>query len=113
MTLFDTVKDLEYIGSRLSGDAEVIHEIEHYFRMPENFFEIIRPQITKILELVPEVFPENWKSPNTYAELNQREKEAFQDIAQAGIRKLPGLVVEKVIELAVEFRKEPRALFML
>jgi len=102
-TLFDQTNDLEIIGGRLSGDPEIVHEIEDHFRQVQHY-PIIRPQIKKILELVPLVFPEDWKSPKGYDELDSRQQEAYAEIAKAGIAQCPGPVIQRVIELAVLYR---------
>src|SRR3989344_497103 len=80
-TLFDQTKDLRVIGARLSGESEIVHEIEDHFRQVE-FYPIIRNQIRRILEYVPSVFPEDWKSPDGYDELNTQQQGAYREIAK-------------------------------
>lgn len=103
-SLFQQVEHLEFIGARLSGEAEVLHEIEDYFRQVQ-FYPIVRDQIRKILELVPGVFPENWQSPDGYDELSPEQQQAYREIAKAGLRACPGPVIQGVIEQALEFKK--------
>ncbi len=103
-SLFQQVEHLEFIGSRLSGEAEVLHEIEDYFRRIE-FYPIVRDQTKKILELVPEVFSEDWKSPDGYDELAPQQQQAYREVAEAGLQACPGPIIQKVIELALEFKK--------
>ncbi len=103
--LFEQIKDIEIIGARLSGEPEVIHEIEDYFRQTE-YYPIVRNQIKRILQYVPPIFPENWKSPEGFDELSEREKKAYIDIAKQGLQQIPGPVIQKVIELAIGYREE-------
>lgn len=103
-SLFRQVEHLEFIGARLSGEAEILHEIEDYFRQIE-FYPIVRDQIKKILELVPAIFPENWQSPDGYDELSPEQQQAYRDIAKAGLRVCPGPIIQKVIEQALEFKQ--------
>ncbi|HBB65307.1 MAG TPA: hypothetical protein DCZ84_01550 [Candidatus Vogelbacteria bacterium] len=105
-SLFQQVEHLESLGARLSGEAEVLHEIEDYFYFRQvEFYPIVRDQIEKILEFVPDVFPEDWKSPDGYDELTPQQQQAYREIAKAGLQACPGPVIQKVIELAIEFRK--------
>lgn len=104
--LFNQTKDLDGpLGGRLSGDSEILHEIEDYFRQVE-FYPIIRNQIKTILEFVPSVFPENWKSPEGYDELNSQEQKAYRKIAENGMRGCPGPIIQKVIELGLDYRNK-------
>lgn len=94
----------EHLGaSRISGEAGVLHDIEDYFRQVE-FFPIDRGQIKKILESVPGVFSESWKSPDDYLGLSQSQQTVYFEIAEMGFQQCPGPVIQKVIELAVQFR---------
>lgn len=104
-TLFDQTKDLEIIGARLSGEPEIVHEIEDHFRQVESY-PIVRDQVRKILEFVPSVFPEDWKSPDGHDELTAQQQEAYRDIAKKGLQACPGQVIQKVIELAVDYRNK-------
>ncbi len=97
--LFEQTKDIEFIGERLSGEPEVLHEAQMWCNGG-----ITRDQIKRILEYAPLVFPENWKSPDSYAELNEQQKEAYQEIAKEGIFPCPGPLIQQVIEHAVYFR---------
>ena len=101
--LFEQTKNLEHIGARLSGEPEIVHDIEDHFRQVE-FYPIVRDQIKTILEFVPSVFPENWKSPEGYYGLNPQQQEAYVKIARNGLRACPGPVIQRVIELAVDYR---------
>lgn len=103
--LFEQTKNLERIGARLSGEPEIVHDIEDYFRQVE-FYPIVRDQIKTILEFVPSVFPEDWKSPEGYDELNSEQQEAYMKIAENGIRGCPGPIIQRVIELTVEYRNK-------
>ncbi len=102
--LFEQTKNLERIGARLSGESEVVHDIEDHFRQVEFYYPIVRGQIKTILEFVPSVFPEDWKSPDGYDELNPQQQEAYMKIARNGLQQCPGSVIQKVIELAVDYR---------
>ena len=101
--LFEQTKNLEHIGARLSGEPEVVHDIEDYFRQVE-FYPITRAQIRTILEFVPSVFPEDWKSPDGYDELNPQQQEAYVKIARDGLQVCHGPVIQRVIELAADYR---------
>jgi len=101
--LFEQTKNLEHIGARLSGEPEIVHDIEDHFRQVE-FYPIVRDQIKTILELVPSVFPEDWESPEGYDELNPQQREAYVKIARNGLKACHGPVIQKVIELAVDYR---------
>lgn len=101
--LFEQTKNLERIGERLSGEAEILHDIEDYFRNVE-FYPVVRDQIKRILQYVPSVFPEEWKSPESFEKLNEKEKQAYKDIAKNGVKCAPGPIIQKVIELAVEYK---------
>ena len=83
--------------------SEILHEIEDYFRKVK-FYPIIRDQIKTILECVPSIFPENWKSPKTFSEFNLQEAKAYFRIEKSGLRPCRGPVIQKVIELAIEYR---------
>lgn len=102
--LFEQTRDLQGpLGPRLSGEPEIVHEIEDHFRQVE-FYPIVRDQVKKILEFVPSVFLENWKSPEGYEELNPQQQEAYKEIIKSGLQACPGPVIQKVIELAVDYR---------
>ena len=102
-TLFEQIKDVRIIGERLSGEPEILHEIEDYFRQVE-FFPIIRDQIKRILEYAPHVFPEHWKSPDAHDKLSPEQKKAYVDIAKSGLCGCPGPIIQRVIELGLEYR---------
>ena len=106
--LFEQTKDLVIIGDRLSGEPEILHEIEDHFREKE-FYPIVRDQIKRILECVPSVFPEDWKSPDSYDEFNSQQQKAYRDIRGLGVQACVGPVIQKTIELAVEYKNRSRA----
>ena len=56
------------------------------------------------MELVPSVFPENWRSPEAYSELYSQQQEAYRTVAGHGLQACPGPVIQRVIELAIEYR---------
>ncbi len=101
--LFEQLKNIGIVGERLSGEPEILHEIEDYFRKAE-FYPIIREQIKRILQYVPGVFPENWKSPDSNDKLNPKQQEAYTDIAKNGNQGIRGPIIQKVIELAAEYK---------
>lgn len=101
--LFEQTKDLKNIGQRLSGEPEVLHDLEDQFRLMDSF-PIVRRQIQAILEYVPSVFPEDWASPESYDDLTSEQKEAYAKIYRKGIFQCPGPVIQEVIELAVKYR---------
>ena len=108
VSLFEQTKDLKRIGPRLSGDAEVVHDIEDQFRAGTegiNSWPVTRKQIQKILEFVPSIFPENWKSPWSYKDMTPEQQEAYAKIYN-GIAVCPGPVIQRVIELAVGYREK-------
>ena len=100
-SLFSQAKDLNGpLGPRLSGEPEILHEVQLYIG-----YGMSRAQIQRILEYVPEVFPENWESPGSYQSLNDIEKKAYIDIAKVGPFTIPGPIIQGVIEIAVEYRR--------
>lgn len=103
-SLFEQTKNLEIIGERLSGEPEILHEIEDYFRLPESHYPVVRYQIKRILQYVPSTFPENWKSPKSFEKLDEKQKKAYEDIAKHGLQAIPCPIIQKTIELAVEYR---------
>jgi len=102
-SLFDQTKDLKFIGERLSGEPEALHEIQDWVG-----YGMSRPQIQKILEYVPSIFQENWKSPESFDELNDKEKEAYNKIMNVGPFGIPGPFIQRVIELGVDYRNRYR-----
>lgn len=103
--LFEQTKNLERIGERLSGEPEILHDIEDYFRQVEPF-PVVRDQIKRILQYVPGIFSEDWKSQESFDKLNEKEKQAYKDIAKNGITQVSGPVIQKVIELGVEYKNK-------
>ena len=107
--LFEQTKGLELRGARLSGEPEVLHYIEDYFREVREY-PIVRNQIRRILELVPSVFPFNWKSPTGYDGFNPRQKEAYKEIKKYGRCVCTGPIIQAVIELGINYRNKYIAL---
>lgn len=101
-SLFDETKDIVIIGARLSGEPEIVHEIEDYMRATSDY-PIVRDQIKLILTFVPLVFPKDWKSPEGFDEMTDRQQKAFMVIHEAGTRlgQLTGPVIQEVIERAL------------
>lgn len=100
--LFEQTKELRGpLGPRISGDPEVLHEVRDWIGNGMS-----RAQIKKILEYVPEVFPYDWKSPEGFDELNDKEKEAYKEIAKIGPFEMPGPVIQRVIKSGVEYHKK-------
>jgi hypothetical protein len=106
--LFEQTKNLSLIGQRLSGEPEVLHEIEDYFRQPGKYECITRDQIKRILQYVPGVYPKNWKFPENgdFGKLSEKEKQAWINIEKEGISGIgiSGRVIQKTIELALEYK---------
>jgi hypothetical protein len=50
-------------------------------------------------------FSEDWGSPDSYDKLTPQQKQAYSEIARVGLQACPGPIIQKVIELAVEFKK--------
>lgn len=91
------------LGSRLSGDAEVLHEIQNLFS--RNGCTIGRNQIKIILESVPEIFPEDWENLEDFSALSAPQKEAGYRIAGDNPQvPIYGDSVQRVIEAAVLYR---------
>lgn len=104
-TLWQQVERLEILGGRLGGEAEVLYEIEGYFREIAPYL-IARAQIRKILESVPLVFSEDWQSPEGYPELTPWQKEVYRELYEIGGRLgvITGPVIQKVIELGLDYK---------
>lgn len=103
INLFDQTKDLKLFGERISGEPEVLHEVQDWALVPAN-----RGQIRKVLEFVPETFPEDWQSPEGYDELTPEQKVAYWEIAKDGISPLDGYSIQRIIEYGVCFRERVR-----
>ncbi len=100
--LFEQTKNLRGpLGERLSGEPEVLHEIQDWVD-----YGMSRAQIQRILEYVPSVFLEKWKSPDGFDKLNETEKKAYMDIMNIGPLGVTGPVIQRVIELGVEYRSK-------
>jgi hypothetical protein len=102
-TLWDEVKDLIIKGERLSGESEILHEIEDTIRQEDSTAN--RAQIQKVLENVPHVFPEDWKSPKDYRGLNLSQKIIYRQLAGLGFR-LTVPEIERIIKLAIKIRDD-------
>ena len=90
-------------GPRLSGEPEVLHEIQEHFR--RQGVVISRIQIQIILESVPEIFSEDWENPGSFDQLSEEQQERGFQITDAN-PKVPiyGDTVQKIIEEAVFYR---------
>ncbi len=99
LNLFEQTKNLEFIGERLSGEPEILHEIQEWAGLPTS-----RSQIQRVLEYVPRVFPEDWKSPEDFHQLTPKQQRAYLDIARVGPFRLTGPDIELVIKLGAGFR---------
>jgi len=102
-SLFQEVEHIKFFGPRLSEEAEVLHEIEDYFRNVA-YRPVVRKQIKKVLEFVPGIFPKDWKCPEDYYLLTPEEQRAYCEIAKNGVLPCSGPDIQKIIELAVKFR---------
>lgn len=99
INLFAQTKDLVFMGERLSGDPEVLHEVQDWAGLPVN-----RPQIQKVLEYVPKVFPEDWVSPDGFDELGEEQQRAFMEVLRLGIVQITGQYIQTIIRLGISFR---------
>ena len=98
-TLFEQTKDLEVLGGRLSGDPEVLHEIQDACS-----FGIASEHIKLILESAPDVFPEDWERPEELAQLDEAQRQVCQDIAARALMSTTGPQIQEVIRLGIKFR---------
>jgi len=105
-TLWDEVKELVIIGERLSGEPEILHEIEDRLRQEGSTAN--RAQIRKVLESVPHIFPEDWKSPEDYNSLTPQQKAIYLQLTGLGFR-LTGLEIQRVIELALQYKSDRKS----
>lgn len=105
-SLWDQVEGVEGpFGPRLSGEPEILHETQDFCK--KLGIPISRIQIQIILENVPEVFPENWQDPGTFAQLSEKQKEIGYKIAEANpVCPIYGIQVQKVVEFAVSYRNQ-------
>lgn len=99
-TLWDSIKDIQVIGKRLSGEPEVLHEIEDSLRAKE--FPANRPQIQRVLESVPHIFPKDWISPEDYDSLSEQQRIIYRQLAGLGVH-LTGPQIQEVIEMAKQY----------
>lgn len=102
-SLFEQTKDMVIYGDRLSGEPEILHEVQDLVTAG-----VSRPQIQEILEAVPSVFPENWQSPDSYSKLTFEQKKAYVRIAKIGPFRLIGPEIQEIIETAIEVRDKPK-----
>jgi len=103
-SLFDQVKNLEIEGSWPAGDPKILHAIQDHFQK-ERYHPITRAQIQEILRAVPRVFPEGWESPEGYGDFSEEQHRVYGEIQRAGVAHCSGPDIQKVIELALEFRE--------
>jgi len=101
-TLWDEVKESTITGERLSGEPEILHEIEDIMRIGGSFAN--RSQIKKVLEAVPYIFPENWVSPESFNDLTSAQKIIYTQLANLGVCHLTGLEIQKIIETALQYK---------
>lgn len=78
-TLYDQVKDIEIIGARLSGEPEVVHEIERWWRTNKDY-PLIRDEIVAILQNCPNPFPMNFRAPKSAQELDPAQFAILEQI---------------------------------
>jgi len=104
--LWNQVEGLEGpLGARLSGEPEVVHEIQDLLR--QEGIPISRIQVQIILENVPEVFPEDWQNPGTFEQLSDTQKKIGYQIAEANpVVPIYGITVQKVIEAGIAYRNK-------
>ena len=111
-TLFDEVKGLHGpLGPRLSGEPEVLHEIQDWMQGGEDGILCSRDQVKLVLSSVPTTFPDDWKSPEGFEELNEAQKAAYLQITQAGFMRLTGPQIQLIIEMGVDYRKRYGGVF--
>lgn len=78
-TLYDEVKGIEIIGARLSGEPEVVHEIEDWWRANKEY-PIIRDEIVVILQNCPNPFPMNFRAPQNAQGLTPHQFKVMEEI---------------------------------
>ena len=105
LNLFEEIKDIrireiyeEWIEP-FSVDPDILYEIQRRIGYP-----ITRAQVRFILEQVPIVFPEDWKYPDRFVDLTDREKRVVDDLMKYGYFPIPLFYIERVIELGMELR---------
>lgn len=104
LSLWDQTEHLDgRQGSRLSGEPEILHEIQDAVKRAG--VPIGRNQIRIILESVPEIFPEGWRNPGTFDQLSDTQQEAGYRITEDNPQvPIYGETVQRVIEEAIIFR---------
>jgi len=107
-SLFYQIIDVEIIGGRIGGEPEVLYEIEDICRAEFPYWPIIRNQIKRVLEFVPSIFSENWKSPEGVDGMNDLERRAYFDIGRKGMDTIPGPAIQRIIELGIGYRTRDR-----
>jgi hypothetical protein len=91
------------MGPRLSGEPEILHEIQDTLK--HEGISIGKNQIRIILESVPEIFPEEWKNPGTFEQLSDVQQEAGYRITGDNPQvPIYGETVQRAIEEAISFR---------
>ena len=90
--LFEQTKDLEFPGAIPGNAPEILYRIEYYIFQAEEHM-IRHREIRDILEHVPSVFSYKWKCPLGF-------DEQARDLAIP-----PGLIIQRVIEFAVDCRE--------
>ncbi len=92
------------MGPRLSGEPEVLHEIQEALK--KQGLPIGRNQIQIILENVPNVFPKDWQNPESFDQLTDVQKETGLRITGANpIIPIYGDTIQRVIEEAISYRE--------
>lgn len=99
--LYEQLAGLRIVGSRLSNEAEIVHEIEDHFRIFHAHIPITRQQIHLILEATPTTFPIDWQPPSTVDEMEEDQRAVHADIALAGVWPCSPEVIKCVIENAL------------
>lgn len=104
-SLFTQTKDLEGpLGPRLNGKPEVLNEVKYYCGFMVSF-----GQIQIVLESVPEIFPEDWESPDAAKDLDKKQAEIYNkitDAAATGPRNLTGPQIQQIIKLGLYYRNQ-------
>lgn len=96
--LYEQTKDMYIHGPRLTPDAEILCEVQDWVGVPTS-----RSHIRRIMEYVPDVFPEDWQCPDRFDELNHAQQAAYFDSGLGGFP-LPLQYIEAIIKTAVTIR---------
>lgn len=118
-TLYDQIKDIHLYGPRLSGEPEVVHEIEDIWRCnpdaPEHNYPLIRDEISALLNAVPDPFPQDWEAPDSFEELTEKQRKELANIMLVNplCHHFDRVMVlhwyQRVISEAIVFRNNDRA----